>query len=364
MPYIELKNICKHICRDVNLEILDRELLVLLGPSGAGKTTLLNVIAGLTDYEGSVLFDGMPMDKVTANKRKIGYLLQNLVLFPHLDVAANIAYSLKARRQPQSEVGARVEELLQMMKIQHLSSRYPKHLSGGEQQRVALARALAHSPQVLLLDEPLSSLDLQTARYLRTELRQLPKELGITTIYVTHDLDEAEEIADRIAVLDAGKIEQVGMPEEIFFYPGSEAVSNFIGKPNILDCDECRPIGQGIMEVNCRGLRVIVPHDGDSVHRIALFPRDIYVSSTEPPGVQVNRVKGTITDIKASRNMVRLRFKVGENIIRAEVPSHVFEEMDLAVGKEAFLILKLRKIRVHELNNRRGHEIRYRGERT
>ncbi|MEE8194094.1 MAG: ATP-binding cassette domain-containing protein [Dehalococcoidales bacterium] len=175
MPRIELKNICKHICRDVGLEIFNGEFLVLLGPSGAGKTTLLNVIAGLTDYAGSVVFDGRPMDGVAASKRRIGYLFQHLVLFPHLDVAANIAYSLKARGLPRSKIEPRVEELLQMMRIEHLSQRYPKQLSGGEQQRVALARALALSPEVLLLDEPLSSLDLPTARYLRTELKQLQK---------------------------------------------------------------------------------------------------------------------------------------------------------------------------------------------
>ena len=180
MPDIELKSICKYICRDVNLKILDSELLVLLGPSGAGKTTLLNVIAGLTNYEGSVAFDGVPLEKVAASKRKIGYLFQHLVLFPHLNVASNIAYSLKAQKLPQYTIEARVEELLEMMKIKHLSSRYPKHLSGGEKQRVALGRALARSPEILLLDEPLSSLDLQTAKHLRTELRQLQKKLGIT----------------------------------------------------------------------------------------------------------------------------------------------------------------------------------------
>ena len=171
-------------------------IFALLGPNGAGKTTLLNIIAGLTDYDGSVLFDGMPVDKVPASKREAGYLFQDLVLFPHLDVTANIAYGLKVQKQSQSEVEARVQELLQVMRIKHLSSRYPKHLSGGEKQRVALARALALSPKVLLLDEPLNSLDVQTSKYLRIELKQLQRELGITTIYVTHDLTEAEELAE------------------------------------------------------------------------------------------------------------------------------------------------------------------------
>ena len=147
MPSIRLENICKHICRNVKLEIGDRELMVLLGPSGAGKTTLLNIIAGLTDYEGSVLFDGQRVDKLPASQRGVGYLFQDLFLFPHLDVSANIAYGLKTQKQPHDRINERVAELLQLMKIDHLAERYPKKLSGGEKQRVALARALALSPR-------------------------------------------------------------------------------------------------------------------------------------------------------------------------------------------------------------------------
>ena len=348
MPSIKLQNVSKHICHGVNLEIFDKELMVLLGPNGAGKTTLINIIAGLTDYKGSVLFDGVPVDKVAPNKRGIGYLFQDLVLFPHLDVTSNIAYGLTAQKQPQTKVEARVKELVQMMKLEHLLSRYPKHLSGGEKQRVALARALALSPKVLLLDEPLSSLDLQTCKHLRIELKQLQRKLGITTIYVTHDLNEAEELADRIAILNMGRLEQIGRPKEVFFNPKNEIVSDFIGAPNILDCDHCRTLGQGLMEVDCSGLRIVLPHDGDPVQRIAFFPRDVYISETVPPGPQVNRFKGTITNIEPSGATVRLEVKVEENTLQAEMPHDIFEDMDLTVGKEVFLILKLRRIRVFE----------------
>jgi len=348
MPSIELKNICQYICRDVNLKIRDKELLVFLGPNGAGKTTLVNIIAGLTDYEGSVLFDGVPVDKLPANKRGVGYLFQDLVLFPHLDVAANIAYGLTTKKQPPHQVEARVKQLLQMMKIEHLSSRYPKHLSGGEKQRVALARAFAPSPRVLLLDEPLSSLDVPTAKYLRTELKQLQQRLGTTTVYVTHDLQEAEEMADRIAVLQNGQLEQVGKPEEVFFYPQSERVSDFIGAPNILGCDYCRSLGKGVMEVGCGGLQIIVPHDGESVHRIALLPSDIHISETRPPGPEVNRFKAIITSIKPTDETVRIGLKAGAINLLASITHHIFEDMNLAVGKEVFLILKLRRIRVYE----------------
>jgi ABC-type Fe3+/spermidine/putrescine transport system ATPase subunit len=348
MPSIELKNICQYICHDVNLKIRDKELLVLLGPNGAGKTTLVNIIAGLTDYEGSVLFDSVPVDKLPANKRGVSYLFQELVLFPHLDVAANIAYGLKTQRQSPHQVEARVNQLLQMMKITHLSSRYPKHLSGGEKQRVALARAFAPSPRVLLLDEPLSSLDVQTAKYLRTELKQLQQRLGITTVYVTHDLQEAEEMADRIAILQNGHVEQVGKPEEVFFYPRNERVSDFIGAPNILDCDYCRSLGKGVMEVGCGGLSIIVPHEGNSAQRITLLPSDIHIFETRPPGPEVNRFKGIITSIKPTDEAVRIELKVGTINLVAGMPHHIFEDMNLAVGKEVFLILKLRRIRVYE----------------
>jgi ABC-type Fe3+/spermidine/putrescine transport system ATPase subunit len=348
MPSIELRNICQYICHDVNLKIRDKELMVLLGPNGAGKTTIAHIIAGLTGYQGSVLFDGVAVDKLPANRREVGYLFQDLVLFPHLDVAANIAYGLSAKKQSPQQVESRVKQLLQMMKIEHLAQRYPKHLSGGEKQRVALARALAPSPRVLLLDEPLSSLDVPTAKYLRTELKQLQQRLGITTAYVTHDLQEAEEMADRIAVLQNGCLEQVDRPERVFFYPKNEKVSDFIGAPNILDCDYCRSLGRGVMEVGCGGLAIIVPHDGESVHRIAFLPTDIHISETHPPGPEVNRFKALITGIKPTDETVRIGLRAGANNLLAGMPHHIFEEMDLAVGREVFMILKLRRIRVYE----------------
>ncbi|MGD9116246.1 MAG: ABC transporter ATP-binding protein [Dehalococcoidia bacterium] len=347
MPSIKLENICKYICRDVALEIKDRELLVLLGPSGAGKTTLLNIIAGLTEYEGSVSFDGKCVDGLPASQRGVGYLFQDLLLFPHLDVSANIAYGLKARKAPSDGVKEKVAELLHQMKISHLADRYPKNLSGGEKQRVALARALALSPGVMLLDEPLSSLDAQTAKYLRTELRQLQRKLGITAVYVTHDLAEAEEMADRIAVIQEGQLQQLGRPEEVFFYPRNEAVSDFIGAPNILHCDRCRSLGQGVMEADCGGLDIILPDDGNPVRRIALFPRDIYVSETMPPGPAVNRFKGIVTAIRLLSDGVRLEVKVDDHRLLAELPHHIFEDMELTVGKEVFLIFKLRRIKVY-----------------
>jgi ABC-type Fe3+/spermidine/putrescine transport system ATPase subunit len=203
----------------------------------------------------------------------------------------------------------------------------------------------------LLLDEPLSALDMQTSRYLRFELQRIHRELGITTIHITHNQVEAEELADRIAILNAGEIIQVGSAEEIFFHPCNAAVMNYLGRPNILDCGECRVAGRGIMEVNCRGLKIIVPHDGKAFNRILIYPRDVYVYKAEPPGSQVNRFTGIITDIKTSPSTVRLRFKAGENMLRSELPRQVFEEMNLSVGMEAFVTLSLRRIKIFETTN-------------
>lgn len=212
MPDIHLKNIDNFICKDLSLDIKDGELLVLLGSNGAGKTTLLNIIAGLTEYSGSVYFGDNPIDGLPTHKRKIGYLFQDLRLFPHLTASGNIGYGLSVNGGNRASISSRVNELLDLMKIKHLRDRYPGSLSGGEKQRVALARALAPYPRLLFLDEPFNNVDSETARYLRAEFQVLRKKLGITTLYVTHNRTEAEEMADRIAVMDDGRIIHTGMP--------------------------------------------------------------------------------------------------------------------------------------------------------
>jgi len=350
---IEIKNLSIDLddffLRNINLTIGDREYFVILGPTGAGKTVLIECIAGLHRIrQGKIWIDGNNATHLAPEERSIGYVPQDYVLFPFLNVADNIAFGLRQAKYPKTDIEEKVKTLVNLMGVSHLLHRDTRSLSGGEKQRVALARALALSPKVLLLDEPLSSLDLQTSKYLRLELRRIHKELGISTLHITHNQVEAEEVADRIGILNMGKLEQVGKPREVFFYPESKIVADFTGAPNILDCDYCRTVGRGLTEVSCGGLRVVLPHDGGRVERIALFPRDIYISAAQPPGPQVNRFKGTITNIKSSGATVRLGVEVGENTLQAEMPHDIFEDMDLTVGKEVFLILKLRRIRVFE----------------
>lgn len=337
---------------DINLTIGDGEYYVILGPTGAGKTVLLEYIAGLHRIkQGQIVVDGNDVTHLMPEERSIGYVPQDYVLFPFLNVKENIAFGLRQRNYPRKEIPGRVIHLADLLGISHLLNRDTRSLSGGEKQRVAIARALAPSPRILILDEPLSALDLQTSKYLRLELRRIHREFGVTTLHVTHNQLEAEEMADRIAILNLGRLEQVGSPHEVFFYPKNEIVSDFIGALNILECDSCRTIGQGLIEVDCNGLRIVLPRDVDSVKRIALFPRDIYVSDTEPPGPRMNQFEGVITDIKYAGAIVRLELKVGENTLQSEVPHDIFERMGLTVGKCVFLKLKLRRIRIFEGTN-------------
>ncbi len=206
MPDIELINIRNYVFNGLNMEICDEELLVVTGPNGAGKSTLLATIAGLVNYDGTVLFDGVTVDRIPTNERKIGYLFQNLALFPHLNVASNIGYGMVVKGDGKTEIAQNVDELLGLVRIEHLRDRYPKNLSGGERQRVALARALAVSPEVLLLDEPFNSMDNGTCQCIRKEIRKIQESLGITTVLVTHNLEEAEEMGDRIITIAGGKI--------------------------------------------------------------------------------------------------------------------------------------------------------------
>ncbi|MGQ9647600.1 MAG: ABC transporter ATP-binding protein [Thermodesulfobacteriota bacterium] len=349
MPSIEIREVSNFILKNVNLDVQNNELLVLVGPNGAGKTTLLNVIAGLTGYTGEVLLDGKRIDKIPINKRQIGFLFQDLALFPHLKVTTNIAYGLVAQRYSENIIKQRVNALLDFFNIGYLKDRYPRSLSSGEKQRVALARAIAPFSKILLMDEPMSSLDPQTSKYLRVEIRSLLKKLNITTIYVTHNLLEAEEMADRIAFIHNGQIEQIGSPEEFIFEAKTDNVSEFIGMPTILNCDHCHALFPGFSKVTVKDMHLILPYEGNGrIKKVALFPQDIYLSSVKPPGPETNRFKGIITEIINLPSVSRVKVNVSGNILVAELSADSTREMDLKVGKEVFIIIKLKRIRYAE----------------
>lgn len=223
---------------DIDLETTPGEFLTLLGPSGCGKTTTLRMIAGFeTPNGGSITLDGEDMVRLTPDKRPMSMVFQSYALFPHLSVAENVAYGLKLRKMAGAELKEQVEAALVSMDLVALADRAPNQLSGGQQQRVALARAMVMRPKVLLFDEPLSNLDAKLRVQMRTEIRRLQQRMGITALYVTHDQDEAMSLSDRIVVMNRGRIEQVGRPEEIYRRPASVFVADFIGSANFLEAE-------------------------------------------------------------------------------------------------------------------------------
>ena len=242
--------------KGVSLDIREGEFFTLLGPSGCGKTTLLRMIAGFNSIEGGEFYFGDRLiNTVPAHKRDIGMVFQNYAIFPHLTVEENVAYGLKARKVPRAEIEPRVKEALELVQIAHLAKRKPNELSGGQQQRVALARAFVIEPSVLLMDEPLSNLDAKLRVQMRTVIKKLQRKLGITTIYVTHDQEEALAISDRIAVMRDGVIMQIGSPTEIYAKPQNPFVAGFIGVSNFLDCTVEK---DGVVDINGE-LKITVP---------------------------------------------------------------------------------------------------------
>ena len=221
--------------REVDLDIREGELVALLGPSGCGKSTLLRVVAGfIAQSEGRVRFDGEPVDHLSANRRGVGIVFQSYALFPHMSVRRNIAYGLEAQHWTLARIAPRVDEMLTLVHMRELAERLPRELSGGQQQRVALARCLATDPKLLLLDEPFSALDKNLRLDMQIEVKRLQRAYGITTVLVTHDQDEALSMADRIAVMNAGRIEQFAPPNEIYDRPATLFVNGFVGTANLI----------------------------------------------------------------------------------------------------------------------------------
>ena len=222
------------VLKDINLDIKHGEFLTLLGASGCGKTTLLRLIAGFEQPNaGAIYLDGVQMAGLSADKRPVNTVFQQYALFPHMSVAQNVAYGLKLKKVPKAEIQARVSEMLAMVQLEHLANRKPQDLSGGQQQRVAIARAVINRPKLLLLDEPLSALDHKLRLQMQSELKRLQRELGITFVFVTHDLEEALSMSDRIAVMKDGMFQQIGTPIEIYETPANLSTAKFIGETNL-----------------------------------------------------------------------------------------------------------------------------------
>jgi len=339
------------VLKDLNLNVKSRELMVILGPTGCGKSTLLNVIAGLERQDsGNIFFDNEIINDIPPEKRNVGLVFQNFALFPHMTVFENVAYGLKARGKSKSEVGQVVGEKLSLLEIKHLQGKYPGEISGGEQQRVALARALVIEPEVLLLDEPFSNLDARIREQLRIEIREVQKKLGITTIHVTHDHTEAYVMADRIAVMGDNRIEQVGLPDEIFYRPESEYVAKFVGA-NVFKGAVVSLDSKGeVMKVNSNGLILTALLQeglrvGDPIN-IFIRPENVFVI-LEPSHMSVRNIfKGSISSIVEMRGSAKITITLeNSSEITAEVTKEALSELSLKIGKSIYVAFKATAVR-------------------
>ena len=268
----------------LSAEIQPGEFFTLLGPSGCGKTTLLRMIIGFNSIEGGeIRVDGKVINQIPTNRRNMGMVFQNYAVFPHMSVRDNVTYGLKTRHVPKAERYKRADEILKLVKIDDYADRMPTQLSGGQQQRVALARAIVIQPEVLLMDEPLSNLDAKLRVEMRNVIKRIQRQVGITTVYVTHDQEEALAISDRIAVMHGGVIQQIGTPKHIYQRPANEFVSSFIGLSNFVDAEN----ENGTLDFGC-GYRVpmstLRPDAGRKVC-VAVRPEEFLIRSAEEPGI-------------------------------------------------------------------------------
>jgi sulfate/thiosulfate transport system ATP-binding protein len=323
----------------VSVTIPSGQLTALLGPSGSGKTTLLRVIAGIEAPDrGRVKFGNTDVTNLPVRSRGVGFVFQDYALFDHMTVAENIAFGLSVRKAALSQIDARVRDLLARVQLSGLASRYPKQLSGGQRQRVALARALAPDPQLLLLDEPFGALDARVRAELRGWLRRLHDELHLTSVFVTHDQEEALEVADQIVVMSSGKIEQAGAPDEVFERPASAFVMDFLGGVNVL---EGHANGEHAVFGN-----VILPYEGSDTGRARAFVRGEDLVLRQPAsGDDVAAVQVTVERVRRRGITARVLVHSEEHgELTAEVPHREIEELGVERGSK--LVVEVRSARI------------------
>jgi len=320
MSFLTLSNIQKsfgpvQVVKDFDMAIEKGEFVSFLGPSGCGKTTVLRMIAGFeTPTGGTIAVNGRDQTSLKPNQRNIGMVFQAYALFPNMNVAENVAFGLKVAGKPKAEIDQRVKEMLDLIHLGHLAERYPYQMSGGQQQRVALARALAPKPQVLLLDEPLSALDAKIRVSLREEIRQIQQQLGITTVFVTHDQEEALSISDRIVVMNAGRADQIGAPAEIYNRPATRFVANFVGTLNLIDAKVIDPaenrIAIGDQGVTLR--EAVGPAKAGDTISLALRPE---AGSILPDAKGDTALTGEVVSSNFLGSVIRTRMRVGASVI-------------------------------------------------
>ncbi|SFN99185.1 sulfate transport system ATP-binding protein [Formivibrio citricus] len=336
---IEIKGITKQFgafkaLNDINLEVKSGELLALLGPSGCGKTTLLRVIAGLeTADAGQILFHGSDATNAHVRERQVGFVFQHYALFRHMTVFENVAFGLRVRpkktRPSEAEIKRRVHQLLELVQLDWLADRYPAQLSGGQRQRIALARALAVEPKVLLLDEPFGALDTQVRKELRRWLRRLHDEVHVTSVFVTHDQEEALEVADRIVVMNKGQVEQIGTPEQVYDQPASPFVYQFLGDVNLFHSR----VHEGWAEV--AGQRFAAPGQSDAGALVYVRPHEIDLSRESTEGA----IAGQIGHVRLLGATVRLEVQTADHeTVEVELVREHYQRGQWQVGERVYLV--------------------------
>jgi len=350
--YLRIRNLTKKFgdfvaLKDISLDIFESEFVCFLGPSGCGKTTLLRAIAGLDiQTTGSVEQDGKDISALPPSERDFGIVFQSYALFPNLTVYKNVAYGLENRKLPRDQIKARVAELLDLVSLSDQGDKYPAQLSGGQQQRVALARALATSPGLLLLDEPLSALDAKVRVHLRHEVKDLQRRLGVTTIMVTHDQEEALTMADRIVVMDHGVIEQIGSPEQIYGEPATSFVADFIGTMNFVtgtvQAEGAIKIGITTLECQTDGMAVGTPVS------VAIRPEDIDAEDIADGAGNVVEVEIANMEFLGSFCRALLDGSAfGEQEIRADFSINLVRRKNVEVGSKLRVRFPSRFIRLY-----------------
>lgn len=344
MAFLQLNSLIKsfgatHVVQNFSLDIEKGEFISLLGPSGCGKTTVLRMVAGFEPpTSGQITIDGMDVTSHRPSQRNVGLVFQSYALFPNLTVAGNIAFGLKVAGKSTAEIEGRVKDMLKLIGLPDLGERYPFELSGGQQQRVALARALAVRPRVLLLDEPLSALDAKIRISLRKEIRDIQRELGITTIFVTHDQEEALSMSDRVVVMNKGKADQVGQPHEIYNKPATAFVANFVGTLNTFSATVTNA-RKG--EVTLGETPVVLPQlkdramtDGATI-KLGSRPEAFHMGKQKLPSANLPAM---VEDVQFLGSVIRLRVRIGGDVISLDTFNRVSEK-PVAVGNQIVVSL-------------------------
>ncbi len=328
-----------HVVKDVDLEIRDKEFMVFVGPSGCGKTTTLRMIAGFIKNDGGAIYlDDRRIDQLPSRKRDTAMVFQDYALFPNMTIFDNIAFGLKMRHIGKAEIARRVGEALDVVQLPGIEKKYPKELSGGQRQRVALARAIIVEPRVLLLDEPLSNLDAKLRKTVRRELREIHERVGITTVLVTHDLEEAFDLGDRVVVMHDGELEQFGSPQEIYSSPANTFVADFVGHSNLIAGTWDHGAGdRGVF----RGAGLeLATATNPSESRPAVYtvpPNNVRVWVEEKAPVADNVLRATVQDQSFLGSVYGLRVSAGEALLNVTVVTGSIEPERLAPGEQLWL---------------------------